>query len=445
VRFFKGSIIKDKIWFTEKKLIDASPAPTSGISLVDVNGDGRLDLYLSNWFQEIRGAPTPVPDRLLVWHKDRWRDQSDLLENELVMNDTKESYINATPSYGASTCDLDGDGFPEILTASSSGYANKLWHNRYQLEGNKRYFVDIGSKTNYAKDAEGFHVPRGGGRSFFSACADYNNDGLMDVYLGELTHSYDADSVDKSSILTGIKQTEISFMRTEYLVETEKINWSRADKRAIWFDYNLDGLMDLLVMDSGYPPHSRLVLFEQDDRHDFLNVAAKLGIDMMNPSGTITLDINNDGQMDLLTSQSKIRNEKIPTQLKLYINKSRLPGSRSIRFFPRGITANTHAIGAMIQFQVKKVNGKIEWRSQWVEYTQGGLPSQNEEGILFGLAQGEVALQVRVRWPTPSGVQAQGRSTLEKNYKLDGIKFDQFLPVTLCEDGRIFLEKKFCD
>jgi hypothetical protein len=35
-----------------------------------------------------------------------------------------------------------------------------------------------------------------------------------------------------------------------------------------------------------------------------------------------------------------------------------------------------------------------------VEYSQGGLPSQNEEGILFGLNKDEEIVKVKIRWPS---------------------------------------------
>jgi hypothetical protein len=443
VKYFKGSLIKNRLWFTEKKMIQSEPSPTSSVSVIDVDLDGKLDLYFSNWFNDVKDIPVPVPDKLYMWEKDRWYDRSNRLDGELIQNETKESYINAAPTYGSSTCDLNNDGFPEILTAMTNGYSNKLWLNQYQLNGNLRSFIDIGASSRYAKDAEGFHVPRGGGRSFFTACADYNNDGLMDIYLGELSHSYDADSVDKSSILTGIKKDEILFLRTEYLADSQNINWNRGDKRAIWFDYNSDGLLDLLVMNSGFPPHSRLVLFEQEKSHDFVDVAKNKGIDILNPQGTVILDINRDGQMDILTSQSNIRDADIKRRIYLFLNKNQTEETRSIRFFPRGIDANSLALGAMVLIDVKTAD-RIETRRQWVEYSQGGLPSQNEEGVLFGLKKTDEIIKAKVRWPVGTNKKSVGRNFKEVTYLLDRNSKPQNQFVTLCEDGRIFYKKRYC-
>ena len=155
----------------------------------------------------------------------------------------------------------------------------------------------------------------------------------MDIFLGELSHSYDNESVDRSSILTGSKESfPPFFIRTEYLSHTQTEQWNQGDRRGVWLDYNLDGRIDLLVDNSGFPPHSRLVLFEQDKDHGFSNISTKAGLDIVNPTGTITLDINRDGAPDILTSQNNIRNSEIPRPNVVYhsfLAKRRSPFGRT--------------------------------------------------------------------------------------------------------------------
>jgi hypothetical protein len=74
------------------------------------------------------------------------------------------------------------------------------------------------------------------------------------------------------------------------------------------------------VDNSGFPPYSRLVLFEQDENHSFFNISTNAGIDIVNPTGTVVLDINKDGAPDILTSQNNIRNSDIPPRLFLFQN-----------------------------------------------------------------------------------------------------------------------------
>lgn len=446
VRFFKGNIINERIWFTELKgKIKATPYPTASASLIDFDLDGKLDLYLGNWFKkDKKDRPTPVPDRIFRNNGKKFSDYSKKLNTELEKNETKESFINATPTFGTSTCDVDDNGFPDILTVSTNGYDNKLWLNEFEFVTKTRTFKDIGEQTRYAKDLEGFHIPRGGGRSFFSSCYDYNYDGKMDIYLGELTHSYDNDSVDRSSILTNIrKENPPLYLRTEYLGDSESFNWSRADKRAIWFDYNFDGKVDLLVDNTGFPPFTRSVLFEQQDNFDFADKSKVNGINILNPIGTVILDIDRDGRMDILMGQSHLRQSNIKQRVWLFKNNIAWEGKRSIRIFPRGTTANSSALGAMVTLVVDK-QGKISSRKQWIEYSKGNLPSQNEEGLYYGLDTDEKPLSIKVRWPIYKLKSGVGRSFLETSYKIDGMKFDKTLNLTLCEDGRVFTRKTSC-
>jgi enediyne biosynthesis protein E4 len=446
VRIFKGSIINKRIWFTQlKDVLKAEPLPTSSISLLDFNLDGNLDIFQANWFRYGKGdKPWPVPDKLYLKTNKGYIDQSKLLFGELTKNETKENYIKATPSYSAATCDLDQNGFPDILVASTSGYPNKLWLNEYQLLGNKRLFKDYAKSSRFGMDLEGFHIPRGGGRSFFASCADYNNDGLMDVYVGEMTHSYDNDAVDRSSILTNIsKNYPPKFMRTEYLGDSESFNWSRADKRANWVDLNLDGSLDLLVDNSGYPPYSRLVFFEQDNRHDFFDVAREKGINVLNPEGSIIMDINRDGKPDIISGQSNIRSANIKQKIYVYQNNYTAMGTKFLRIYPRGINANSSALGATVVLE-SMVNGKKLNRKMYVEYSQGGLPSQNEEGLFFAISKGEELIRIKVRWPVYQTSAGIGRSYLEKSYSLKNMKLVKNNQMTLCEDGRVFFKRKFC-
>jgi hypothetical protein len=368
-----------------------------------------------------------------------------LLQGEEKKNDSGGMYINARPTYGVSTCDIDQNGFVDILTTSTSRYYNNLWMNVFTLDEGNRTFQDEGLKSFYGSDYEGRLDPRGGGRTFFSSCTDYNNDGAMDLYLGELTHSYDNSSVDKSSVLTGTsKKNPPEFIRTEYMNDISTINWNQGDRRAVWFDYNLDGLIDLLVDNSGFPPTSRLVLFEQKQNHAFENIGANAGIDIINPTGSVVLDINRDGRLDILTAQSSIRNTNIGKRVYLFENQSLLQGNRSLRFFPRGVKANTSALGSTIILKTIK-RGQDSFKRQWVEYSQGGLPSQNEEGVIFGLERGEVPVEVVVRWPIARSKKERGRKSLVKRYDIKGYQFKYNLNITLCESGRHYPEIRLCD
>lgn len=445
LKIYYGEVTGGKIFFKEDPNAFKVPVePTSGISVIDFDLDGWPDLFVSNWFENKNNQYVPVADRLLRNNKGKFEDATPMLRGEGDKNPGHLYPPNAKPTYGASTCDIDQNGFPDILTVSSSGHKNKLWMNLKEGRTGERYFEDIGAVTNYASDPDGSLIPTGGGRSFFSACTDYNDDGLMDIFLGELSHAYDNDSVDRSSILTGSRETfPPYFIRTEYVSDANSESWNQGDKRGVWFDYNLDGRVDLLVDNSGFPPYSRLVLFEQDSTHAFVNVASQAGIDVVNPTGTITLDVNKDGLLDVLTSQNNIRNADIPMRLYLFENQTKTLGKRSIRVHLNGIKANTDAIGAMVMLYTQTKDKRIVQR-RWNELSQGGLPSQNESGVLFGVGEGVEAVGVKVRWPYVKKNGFTSGDVVEKLYSLKGLPQKDYLEITVCEDGKILNGKMSC-
>ncbi len=445
LKIYYGEMWSGKLLFKEDSKAFTSPVePTSGLTVIDYDLDGWPDLFVSNWFENKNGQYLPVADRLLRNNKGKFEDVSSVLRGE---QDKLSSHLfppNAKPTYGASTCDIDQNGFPDIMTVSSSGHKNKLWMNLKEARTGDRMMEDIGTISNYASDPDGSLIPTGGGRSFFSACTDYNDDGIMDIFLGELSHAYDNESVDRSSILTGSKEIYPPyFLRTEYLSDVTSESWNQGDRRGAWVDYNNDGRVDLLVDNSGFPPYSRLVMFEQDETKAFVNVASQLGIDVVNPTGTVTLDVNRDGKMDILTSQNNVRKADIPPRLYFFENNQKLVGKRAIKVHVNGIKSNTEAIGAMVMLYTQTKTKKIVQR-RWVEYTQGGLPSQNESGVHFGISEGVEVVGVKVRWPY---VHKQGfgqGNVIEKLYSLKHYQEKDLIEITVCEDGKILSGKISC-
>jgi hypothetical protein len=439
VKYYAGRLEQGKLRFAEVADALKLPAePTSGLTVVDYDLDGWPDVFVSNWFENRGGQYLPVADRLLRNREGKkFEDVTALLLGEADKAADQLYPPNARPTYGAATCDVDQNGWPDILTVSSSGHKNKLWMNLKDPATGERFFEDIGPVSNYASDPDGSLIPTGGGRSFFSACTDYNDDGLMDVFLGELSHAYDNDSVDRSSILTGSRETYPPFfLRTEYVSDAYSEGWNQGDRRGVWADFNLDGRVDLLVDNSGFPPYSRLVLFEQDEARAFVNVAPQAGIDVVNPAATITLDVNRDGLPDILTAQNNIRQAEIPPRLYFFQNTGRVPGRRSLTVHLEPAKANTDGLGAMVMLYTQSKTGKVVQR-RWSEYSQGGLPSQNEAGVRFGIPEGVEAVGVKVRWPYRKTGTGSDGAPLEKLYPLKGLLGRPHTEVTVSEDGSI--------
>ena len=430
----------NNIYFSKAKS-KLKPTPNSSLGLIDYNLDGKLDLFVANWFTRKEKHVIPARDGLFENTGDGFKDISNILTGETKRSNDGAMYVNATPTYSVQVCDMDQNGYPDILTTSTNQFKNKMWMNRYRFREKERYFEEVGVVSGFAGDTEGLLNSQGGGRTFGLACADYNNDRIMDVFLGELTHNYDNEGVDKSSILTGrTLKSSPRFYRTEYIQDSWDPNWHQADRRGVWADFNNDGLLDLVVDNSGYPPYTKLIYFEQNLDHSFEDKADKYGIDITNPISTVLIDINRDGKMDILTSQSLIRNDNIEPRLFLFENQIQNE-NKSMRFFLRGRKSNYHGINATIILKVRTDLG-VEYRTQNVSYSYGALPPQNEEGLLFGIKPGEKIESVIVRWPY-SNRPNKARSALEKIYKVD-VEFEDTVNITLCESGDFLIGRREC-
>lgn len=437
-RLFKGEIREGKLHYSEKPPLPTTLLPTAGISVFDFNLDGHLDLFLANWFSYKDPAPKPVPDLLLSGKSAfEFENASNGLRGEYDFNKADKVYTNAAPTFGSSVCDVDKNGFPDILTSNSNGYYSKLWMN---LDG--KNFVNYAAESGYGADEDGSEQTRGGGNSFYSLCGDYNNDGLIDIAVGNLSRDSDPESRDRSAILSGSsKSFPPKFIRSEiyHTDQSQKTKWSEGDRRGVWIDYNLDGLTDLIVDNSGFPPDSRLVFYEQQKDHEYVDKSKELGLNILNPSGTITIDLNGDGVMDVITGQSKIRAGDVDNRLYVFENQTKREGKGSVRFHLQGKNSNYHGLSSSVTFTTSKTTRFFN-----VEYAGGSLPSQNEEGAYFAFNK-ENPVSVSVRWafaatdrldrPVPKNV----RYNLGK-FRLKGTHTE----LNLCEDGRILPRQKNC-
>ncbi len=439
LRIFKGEVFENKLRYREQANPINKILPTSSVSVFDYDLDGELDLYLGNWFSFNSKNPTPVPDILLKGLGNfKFQDVSLILLGEYDYNKADKRYLRATPTFGTSICDVNQDGYPDILTSNSNGYYNKLWLNHDV--NNTHEFTNSGKESGYGADQEGSEESRGGGNSFFSLCGDYNNDGIIDIVAGNLAKGSDPAWVDRSAILTGTSKKFVpEYLHSDFFYEDAKESWSEGDRRGVWIDYNLDGLTDLLIDNSGFPPDSRLTFFEQLPNHAFDDHSKKMGINILNPSGTVTLDLNGDGVMDFISGQTSLRTGENDNRIYVFVNKTDRKGKGSVRFHLQGKKSNSQGISSSVFFKTNKTK-----YFKNVEYSYGSLPSQNEEGVYFAFGA-EKPEKVTIRWS--SLVQDRlGRETpLIRQYDLSEMKLSKtHHELNLCEDGRILASNKNC-
>lgn len=143
----------------------AGAEETRGVDLADIDGDGDLDLLFANVGLGV-GRADPQ-NRVLINN------------GAGVFVDETESRLPTDKDYSmdGDFADIDGDGDPDILTANYGDSDRPRQATRYRV---------------YLNDGAGVFVERTGdllpetaiGHGFDIEAADYNGDGVMDLYLG---------------------------------------------------------------------------------------------------------------------------------------------------------------------------------------------------------------------------------------------------------------------
>ncbi len=153
-----------KVIFGPVKDFSAPSVITAG----DVDGDGRLDLWLAQYKPPYAAGQMPTP----------YYDANDGYPSFLLLNKGNGKFVEATESaglapkrfrrtYSSSFVDLDGDGFLDLLVVSDFSGID-IYHNDGQ-----GHFTDVTAKL--VDDRSNF----GMGHTF----GDYNQDGKLDFYV----------------------------------------------------------------------------------------------------------------------------------------------------------------------------------------------------------------------------------------------------------------------
>ena len=214
--------------------------------------------------------------------------------NELV--DTKEHsiflYANYYGGAGVGIGDFDNDGLEDIFFA-----ANLLDDKIYKNLGN----FEFEDKTKMSG------IINNGSWSTGVTVADVNNDGLLDIYVS--CELYDDAPVLRRNKLY-INQGSFKFKESasEWGVDVD-----RRTRHSVFFDYNNDGLLDLYLLnhppntgnfspffgkDMSLPEYN-LQLFENKGNH-FVDVTESAGLNRSGfPNAAVIGDFNKDGWSDI--------------------------------------------------------------------------------------------------------------------------------------------------
>lgn len=248
-----------------------------GISICDINGDGREDLFVCQ--------PSGLPSRMYLQGDDG-----------TLRDFTEEAGLSwLDDARSALFIDLDGDGDEDL--ALGLGYSLTLHEN----DGSGRFRLRV--------EIEMFSWPSS------IAAADYDNDGDLDIYVCGYTPRDDvapgdvfANPVPYQDANNGARNFFIENRgKFTFADISDDCGFSQNNRRfslaASWEDYDRDGDQDLYVAND----FGRNNLYRNDLQKDgsrrFVDVAAEAGVEDVAAGMSVSWgDYNRDGLMDLYIS-----------------------------------------------------------------------------------------------------------------------------------------------
>lgn len=347
-----------------------------GAVWLDYDNDGLLDLYVGNYLNfdpeyKYYYAPDGFPSPM------SYDSQKDVLYHNLgdgTFEDVTESMgiidIDGR-AMGVGAADYDEDGFVDIYVANDHTL-NYLFHN----DGGNG-FTDRGTMTGTAFSQ--------GGEATVSMSvdfADYNNDGLLDMFVSDDTYC----SLYKNEG-NGV-YSDKAYTSGLSIVCAQFVGWSSS-----FVDYDNDGDVDIFKT-NGELKHlygHEDQLLENVGGGKFVDISLERGEYFGREyvgRGTCLGDYDNDGDMDVLIvnlndSCRFLRN-----------NQGNQNNWLILRLI--GTSSNRDGIGARIKIS----SGGSEQIAQKKSTT--GYISCNDPRIHFGIAGNEMVEKIEIKWPSGS-------------------------------------------
>lgn len=274
-----------------------------GLNMVqaDYDNDGHLDILL------LRGA---------------WMNKLGLYPNSLLKNMGNGTFKDVTieagilsfhPTHSATFSDFNNDGWLDIFIGNESSSEDNIHPCQLYINQQDGAFIEVSELAGVQiSSEESFHYVKG------VISGDYNNDGLQDIYLSTVNNQ------TPNILLKNTGTDKNNIPRFKDVTKEAGLAEIFSSFPAWFWDFNNDGLLDLYVpgYGKGYAgglgsvskdvaaeylglPHAAEVgrLYQNIGGGKFKNVAKEMGLDKISYAmGANFGDLDNDGYLDFYLS-----------------------------------------------------------------------------------------------------------------------------------------------
>lgn len=377
----------DKIfWGSADGMIEQTPEvfaqdfPTMSPIFFDMDKDGDLDIYVAHNRRTVNNQE--------VYYLDQVYEN---IGNREFTNATSKAGIGIGESpprdcYGANIVDFNNDGNPDIFVASY-----RLAPDQLYIGNGEGLFVDVGEMTGVrgVPTADSRYFGHGMGSDW----GDFNNDGFMDLAVGNLGHPDSRGAVSNPSLIFR-NNGDDSFTS---VTREMGLKFFEMNSGCTWVDFNNDGLLDLWQNQYSYERintqgrrnnYSRMYMNTgEENNYRLTDVTMDYGALIHGAWTAMRIDYDNDGDYDLLVSSVQEHTKLFRNDLNKGNNylKVRLKGDDR-----KGVNLNAYGSS------VKVTTDKGTYTKQLMGTQNHGQTSQSSDVIIFGLADATQINEVEV-------------------------------------------------
>ena len=357
---------------------------------IDYDSDGRLDLFVArylDWDFESGSVYCGEnrPGYRAYCHPDNFRGATNILYHQRPDGSFEDVSAKAGilepggKALGLAFADFDNDGLMDIFVANDS-VRQSLYHNK----GDGR-FEDIAVTSGAGYDENGKTYAGMG-----VDAADYDNDGLMDVFITTLSNeTYPLYHNDRDLSFTYVTNSS-GIGQITLLYSGWGTHFIDADNDGMRDIFVAQGhVLDTIEKTNSYLKYKQSPLLMLNTGKGFVNVSATAGRAFntsLTARGSAFGDLDNDGQIDVVIAQL----DGAPVVLRNDGTKNHWLGLSLA-----GSKSNRDGTGARIS--VTDRSGK---KQIFDANTSGSYLSANDPRIVVGLGAATGVQSVRVQWPS---------------------------------------------